>query len=57
MFLLYFSIFVIFLSVFLLIIGLFNFYAEIAVRKKVKVIIKDRDSSQENLLKSMSILG
>ena len=52
MFLLYFSIFVIFLYVFLLIIGLFNFYAEIAVRKKVKVIIKDRDSSQENLLKS-----
>ena len=56
MFLLYFFIFIIFLSVVFLVIGLFNFYSEHSVRKKVDSIIKSKALSKENLLKSSSDL-
>ena len=52
MLLLYFSIFIIFLSVVTLIIGLFNFFSEFATRKKVKFILKSEYREKENFLKT-----
>ena len=51
MFLIYLSLFFIFLSIIGLVVGLFNFYSEIIIRKRLNFILKNNDLHQKDFLK------